>query len=77
MAWGYQGVTPFSAGQVPYPFYGGAPAGAPTTAPGATPFAPQMTPEQELDSLKSQAEATKRQLEQIEARMRELGAKQG
>jgi len=31
-----------------------------------------MTPEQELDFLRSQAEAIKGQLEQIEARMRDL-----
>jgi len=37
-----------------------------------TPFAPQMTPEQELDFLKNQAEAIKGQLEQIDARMRGL-----
>jgi len=54
-------------GQAPYPSYG-----APTTAPGTTPFAPQMTPEQELDFLKNQAEAIKGQLEQIEVRMRGL-----
>ena len=36
------------------------------------PFAPQVTQEQELDSLKDQAEAIKEQLEQIQARMRDL-----
>jgi len=36
------------------------------------PFAPQVTPEQETDWLKNQAESIKRQLEQIEARMRDL-----
>lgn len=69
------GVAPFSAGQAPYPFYGGVPTQtAPGTpaAPGAAPFAPQMTPEQELDFLKSQAEAIKEQLEQMESRMRDL-----
>ncbi len=66
------------AGQAPYPSYGGAATGA---APGATgaqsmmPFAPQMSREQELDFLKSQAQAIKGQLEQIEARMHELEAK--
>ena len=85
MAWPYQqtpyppysGVAPFGAGQASYPFYGGAPTGimpgAPT-APGATPFAPQMTRDQELDSLKSQADMIKGQLEQIESRMRDLEA---
>ena len=66
------------AGQAPYPSYGGASTGA---VPGATgagsmmPFAPQMSREQELDFLKSQAQAIKGQLEQIEARMHELEAK--
>jgi hypothetical protein len=49
--------------------YGGAPMGG---VPGADPYAPQMTREQELDFLKSQAEAIKGQLEQIDARIREL-----
>ena len=43
------------------PFYG-APA----------PYAPQMTPEDELDFLKEEAEAIKGQLEQIETRIRGL-----
>ena len=83
MAWPYQqtpyppysGVAPFGAGQAFYPFYGGASA---ETVPGAlaaseaAPFTPQMSREQELDFLKSQAEAIKGQLEQIESRMRDL-----
>jgi len=40
--------------------------------PGANPYAPQMTREQELDFLRSQAEAIKGQLEQIDARMRDM-----
>jgi hypothetical protein len=44
-------------------------AGAPM---GADPYAPQMAREQELDFLKSQAEAIKGQLEQIDARIKEL-----
>lgn len=40
--------------------------------PGADPYGPQMTREQELDFLKSQAEAIKGQLEQIDARISEL-----
>jgi len=55
------------SGAAPYPSYG-----VPTSAPGAIPFAPQMTREQELDFLKNQAEAIKGQLEQIEARTRDL-----
>jgi len=61
MAWPYQ--------QPPNPFYGGVP---PTPEP--APFAPQMTPEQELDFLKNQAEAIKGQLEQIETRIQQLGS---
>lgn len=63
------------AGQTPYPFYGGAPAGVmpgASAVPGTMPFAPQMTKEQELDFLKEQAEAIKGQLEQIDTRMRNL-----
>ena len=57
----------FGAWQSPYPSYAGAP---PTSGP--TPFAPQMTKEQELDFLRSQAEAIGGQLEQIESRIRDL-----
>jgi prefoldin subunit 5 len=39
---------------------------------GVDPSAPQMTREQELDFLRSQAEAIKEQLEQIDARIKEL-----
>jgi len=39
---------------------------------GNTPFTPQVTPEQELDFLRNQAEAIGEQLEQIETRMHEL-----
>ena len=60
------------AGQAPYPSYG-APTGA---VPGAMPSAPQMTREQELEFLKNQANAVKRQLEQIEARTQELKKKE-
>jgi hypothetical protein len=56
-------------GAVPYGGYAGGPVGA---VPGADPYAPQMTREQELDFLRSQAEAIKGQLEQIDARIREL-----
>jgi hypothetical protein len=58
-----------------YPFYG-SPGATPyyggIAYPGAGPYAPQMTREQELDFLKSQAEAIKGQLEQIDARIKEL-----
>ena len=66
------------AGQAPYPPHGtpwSMPYYGTTTAPGAMPFSPQMTKEQELDFLKNQAQAVGQQLEQIEARMRELEKK--
>ena len=64
-----------------YPGYGAMPTPYPAYATppvsGAAPFAPQMTREQELDFLKNQADMIKGQLEQIEARMQELGTKEG
>ena len=63
----YPVVPEFSTWQSAYPFRAGGLPGA-----RAVPFAPQMTPEQELDFLTSQAEAIKGQLEQIEARVRDL-----
>jgi len=51
-------------GAMPYGY-----AGAPM---GAEPYAPQMTRKQELDFLRSQAEAIKGQLEQVDARIKEL-----
>jgi len=65
-AWPYPATPGFDAGQSPYPQYA-----APPTF-GYAPSAPQMTPEQELDFLKNQAETVKGQLEQIEARMRDM-----
>jgi prefoldin subunit 5 len=38
------------------------------------PIAPQMTRDQELDFLKAQAQAMRQQLEQIEARVQQLGS---
>jgi hypothetical protein len=58
------GTDPY-AGGMSYAGYGGAPMGA-------NPYAPQMTREQELGFLRSQAEAIKGQLEQIDARIKEL-----
>jgi len=58
------GTDPY-AGGMSYAGYGGAPMGA-------NPYAPQMTREQELDFLRSQAEAIRGQLEQIDARIKEL-----
>jgi hypothetical protein len=51
-------------GYMPYGY-----AGAPM---GVDPYASQMSREQELDFLKNQAEAIKGQLEQIDARIKEL-----
>ena len=70
VAWPYQQpsypASPgFSPWQNPQSFY------APPTS-GTAPLAPQMTREQELDFLTNQAQAMKGQLEQTEARMREL-----
>jgi hypothetical protein len=63
----YYGETAYP-GAVPYG-YSGAPMGG--TA-GTAPYAPQVTREQELDFLKGQAEAIKEQLQQIQARMRDM-----
>jgi len=71
-SYGGPGAMPYGGmaypGAMPYG-YAGAPMGA---VPGASPYAPQMTREQELDFLRSQAEAMKGQLEQIDARIKEL-----
>ena len=52
--------------------YQQAPYAAASPAFGNTPFAPKVTPEQELDFLRNQAEAIGEQLEQIETRMHSL-----
>jgi len=67
----YMGRGAYPPYGVPWarPYYG-----AGSTAPVAVPFAPQMTREQELDFLKNQAQAMRGQLEQIEARIQELGS---
>ena len=57
-----------------YPYYGGA---TPSPFYGGVPFVPQMTRQQELSSLKNQADMLRGQLEQIETRVRELGTKEG
>lgn len=66
--WPYVGIGRGGLPRHEY-FFSGA-AGAP--AFGSAPFAPQVTPEQEIDFLRDQAEALSEQLEQIEARMRQL-----
>jgi hypothetical protein len=75
----------------PYPQYGvgaypyagasyGAPYGYPyggvAPASGTPPANPGMSPQQELDFLKNQAQTIEGQLEQIEVRMRELEKKE-
>ncbi len=62
----YGGAAPYG-----YPASGGA---APYGAPYAAPFAPAMTQEQELDSLKGQAEYLEDALDGIRKRIEELGA---
>ena len=63
----YPASSGFGVGQGSYPPYAAA-----SPAFGNAPFAPQVTPEQELDFLNNQAETIKGQLEQIEARMRDM-----
>lgn len=53
-----------------YPYAGG----APYAYGGGGPYAPQMTKEEELDLLKNQAQEARGQLEQIEARIKDLEA---
>jgi len=72
--WYPEAVMP---GSVPHPIHGdvGIPplySGYP--AWGTAPYSPQMTREQELDFLKEEADAAKGQLEEIEARIKELEA---
>lgn len=77
MGFGFRGASP------PWPYIGRGRGGLPrcgyylrSSAPQpTTPLYPPFTPttrEEELDYLKSQAEAIKGQLEQIEARMHQL-----
>ncbi|HIE17084.1 MAG TPA: hypothetical protein EYP71_02705 [Dehalococcoidia bacterium] len=54
-----------------YPYYGASP-----FFPGSVPSAPQMSTEQELSFLREQAEAMRRELEAIEARISELTAEE-
>ena len=58
-------APPYASG-----FYGGYPGWV------AMPYPPQMTREQELDYMKEGANAVRRQLEDIEARIKELEAKE-
>jgi len=63
----YYGQTAYP-GAMPYG-YAGAPMGG---VPGTGPYAPEMTREEELDFLRSQAEVIKEQLEQIDAKIRDM-----
>jgi hypothetical protein len=74
MGFGFRGTSP------PRPYVGIGRGGLPRcgyflSGAGATPFVPQMTREQELDLLKTEAQALKGQLRKIEARVQELSAK--
>jgi len=75
----YAGGAPYPAGQAPpafqsgawdTPYYGGQP------AYGAMPYAPVMSPEEELDFLREEANAVKAQLDEIEKRIGELEGKE-
>jgi len=72
------GISPKYLGRGAYPSYcvpWGMPYyGAGSTTPSAMPSAPQMTREQELEFLKNQTQAMRGQLEQIEARIQQLGS---
>ncbi len=59
-------------GTVPYVYPNVYPRMSMGAVPGAYSYSPQMTREQELDFLRSQAEAIKGQLEQINARVKDL-----
>jgi hypothetical protein len=72
-SYGSPWATPYY-GETTYPRatpygYTGEPMGI---MPGTNPYAPQVTREQELDFLRNQAEAIKEQLEQIDAKIKEL-----
>ena len=77
MGFGFRGASPpwpyvgIGRGGLPRCGYFFSSAGAPAI-PGYVPFSPQMTREGELDYLKSQAEAVKWQLEQIETGIKAL-----
>jgi hypothetical protein len=61
--WGY----PYGGmGQMPYPPPGG------YGAPGMSTFPPPMMPEQEIAYLRDQAQMMKQQIDQIDARIKEL-----
>jgi NAD-dependent dihydropyrimidine dehydrogenase PreA subunit len=79
MGFGFRGSSPpwpyvgRGRGGLPRCYYPGLYAGSP--AWGATPYRPQVAPEQEKDFLKEEAEAVKKHLEELEARIKELETK--
>ena len=79
--YGYPGAMPFYsnpyAGMAyPFSYPQGTPSEGTNAFVGATPYAPQMSGEQELDFLRNQAQNIKSQLEQIDARIKELEAEE-
>ena len=62
--YGTPGMSPY--GQPDYPPPGG------YGAPGMSPFGPPMAPEQEINFLRDQAQMLKQQMDQIDARIKEL-----
>ena len=78
---GFRGASPPSPyigrgrGGLPRCWYPGVATAFPY-APGPTPYAPGVTREQELGFLKEEAEAIRRHMEDVEARIKELETKQ-
>jgi len=64
--YGAPGMSSPPYGQPNYPPPGG------YGAPGMSPFAPPMAPEQEINFLRDQAQMLKQQMDQIDARIKEL-----
>ena len=62
--YGAPGMSPY--GQPDYPPPGG------FGAPGMSPYGPPMAPEQEINFLRDQAQMLKQQMDQIDARIKEL-----
>jgi hypothetical protein len=79
MGFGFRGSSPpwpyvgRGRGGLPRCYYPGLYSGSP--AWGDTPYRPQVAPEQEKDFLKEEAEAVKKHLGEIEARIKELETK--
>ena len=68
------GSWPTYAGRAAYPPYGGVPWGMPYYGP--APYAPQMAKGQELDFLKSEAQALREQLKELESRIGQLSTEE-